>query len=147
MPEDETEGDLQSQDTFAQELNAAGLGLKKKTTFMHMKILPEQEIIQVKNKFMDGIEFLYDEAIARHKNISTTKIPVVMWVLLVWFASDNVIGWLSSPILFYPIILLAGVLVILFQLGILPILWKLGLPMAKDHTNGLLEKANVPFRF
>ena len=97
-----------------------------------MKILPEQDISRVKDKFLEDIELAYEEAIARHRNISTSSIPFPMWVALAWFASDNIMGWLSSPILFYPIVILCGILVILFQLGILPILVKMGVPMVKD---------------
>jgi hypothetical protein len=41
-----------------------------------------------------------------------TSVPIWMWVLLAWFASDNVMSWLSSPILFYPLILIASALLV-----------------------------------
>ena len=69
-----------------------------------------------------------------------------MWVALAWFASDNVMSWLSSPILFYPLVILAGILVILFQLGILPILIKMVVPQVKDRVNEVAEKAGIPYR-
>ena len=59
-----------------------------------LKILPEQDISRVRNKFLEDIEFVYEEAIARHKNIATTKIPILMWIALVWFASDNIFGYM-----------------------------------------------------
>ena len=101
---------------------------------------------RVKDKFLEDIELAYEDAMNRHRNISTTSVPFVMWVALAWFASDNVMGWLSSPILFYPLVILAGILVILFQLGILPILIKMGVPMVKDQVNGVAEKVGVPYR-
>ena len=95
---------------------------------------------------MEDTELAYEEAIARHRNITTASIPFAMWVALAWFASDNVMGWLSSPILFYPLVILAGILVILFQLGILPILIKMVVPQIKDRVNEVAEKTGIPFR-
>ena len=69
-----------------------------------------------------------------------------MWVALVWFASDNVAGYLMSPILFYPIILLAGVCVILHQLGILYMILDIGWPRVKAQINLLLARTPIPFR-
>jgi len=51
-----------------------------------------------------------------------------MWVLLAWFASDNIAGYLSSPIFFYPFVLLIGAAMIAHQLGVLKILIEIGLP-------------------
>ena len=42
--------------------------------------------------------------------------------MLLFFASDNIFGYLSSPILFYPTILIGSTLVVLWQLEILPVL-------------------------
>ena len=126
------------EDTFEQALEASASQVKRTGSFVGaLKIIPEQDIARAKDKFMEDTEHAYEEAIARHRNISTTSIPFPMWVALAWFASDNIMNWLSSPILFYPICILVGILVILFQLGILPILIKMGMPMVKDQVNGL----------
>ena len=102
-------------DTFDNVLRESASGLKRTgSTLSALKIIPEQDITRVRNKFLEDIEFVYEEAIARHRNIQTTKIPILMWIALVWFASDNIFGYLQSPILFYPIILLSGIAVILF---------------------------------
>mmetsp|Transcript_33525 Transcript_33525/g.44178 ORF Transcript_33525/g.44178 Transcript_33525/m.44178 type:complete len:92 (-) Transcript_33525:131-406(-) len=86
------------------------------------------------------------EAIRAHKNITDSKVPIWLWVALAWFASDNVAGYLMSPIIFYPFILLCGVAVILHQLGILGMLITIGLPQAKQKTNEILAKTPIPFR-
>lgn len=65
------------------------------------------------------------------KNIQTSQVPMWLWIALAWFASDNVAGYLMSPIIFYPFILLCGVAVILHQLGILRLLIDMGLPQFK----------------
>ena len=77
------------------------------------------------------MESEYVAAIRDHKNIQDTKVPVWLWVALVWFASDNVAGWLASPIFFYPLVIITGICVVLHQMGVLRLLIDLGLPSAK----------------
>jgi len=84
-----------------------------------IRILTEEEVNKVKAKFDEETEFAYDEALRAHKNISDTSTPIWVWILLAWFASDNIAGYLTSPIFFYPLVLLSGVAVILHQLGVL----------------------------
>ena len=86
---------------------------------------------KVRAKFEEETEFAYEEALRAHKNIQDTNIPVWIWVLLAWFASDNIAGYLTSPIFFYPLVLLAGLAVILHQLGILKLLIEMGLPQVR----------------
>ena len=78
-----------------------------------IRVLTEDEIGRVKVKLYEEMESGYVEAIRAHKNVQETSIPFVFWVAFAWFASDNVIGWLASPILFYPLVLIAGVCVVL----------------------------------
>jgi hypothetical protein len=61
------------------------------------------------------------------KNIQDTSVPTWLWIVLAWFASDNIAGYLTSPILFYPLVIVAGIAVILHQLGILKLLVGMGL--------------------
>ena len=97
-------------------------------------------------KFEEETEFAYEEALRAHKNISDTNIPVYIWVLLAWFASDNIAGYLTSPIFFYPLVLLAGIAVILHQLGILKLLIEIGLPQVRTQVNTILARTPIPFR-
>ena len=69
-----------------------------------------------------------------------------MYVLLVWFASDNVMGWLSSPILFYPIMMIATALGVCYQLGLMPILQDIWLPVFTAKANKLLEGTPLAYR-
>ena len=57
--------------------------------------------------------------------------PLWLWILLIWFASDNIAGYLASPIFFYPLVIIAGVVVVLYQLGILMKLIELYTPMLR----------------
>ena len=100
----------------------------------------------MRDRFEEEAHFANEEAIRAHKNISDTKVPIWLWIVLVWFASDNVAGYLASPILFYPLVLLAGVVVILYQLGILMKLIDLGVPAVRAKVNGVLAFTPIPFR-
>ena len=50
---------------------------------------------------------------------------------MIWFASDNIAGYLASPIFFYPLVIIAGVVVVLYQLGILEKVIALYTPMIR----------------
>lgn len=69
-----------------------------------------------------------------------------MYVLLAWFASDNIMGWLASPILFYPLILIGCGLLAAFNLGLMPVILGVVVPQAKGQINGLLAMTPIPFR-
>jgi hypothetical protein len=89
------------------------LAFKRKLSSVHYKILSEDEVTNVRNKFYEDIEMLRSEAIDRHRNNSTGDIPWWMWVLLAWFASDNIMSWLASPLFFYPLIMIASICLVL----------------------------------
>lgn len=86
---------------------------KRKLSSVSFKIISEEEITNVRNKFYEDIEFAFEEAIARHRSSSTGDVPFWLWVLLAWFASDNIMNWIASPILFYPLLLLASLCLVL----------------------------------
>ena len=58
--------------------------------------------------------------------------PTWLYIALIWFASDNIMGYLQSPILFYPLVLIAGCLITVYQLGLMPILLDVGMPAFKQ---------------
>jgi hypothetical protein len=89
------------------------LAFKRKLSSVHYKILTEDDVTNVRNQFYLDIETLRTEAIDRHKNNSTGDIPWWMWILLAWFASDNIMNWLASPIFFYPLIMLGSICLVL----------------------------------
>ena len=57
-----------------------------------------------------------------------TQVPWWLWALLAFFAADNLMSWLSSPLVFYPAMLLLGALVIVHSLGLTYIV----LPLVKQ---------------
>lgn len=96
-----------------------------------IRIVTEEELTRVKAKLYQDMEAEYTAAIRDHKNIQDTSVPTWLWIALAWFASDNVAGWLSSPIFFYPLIIISGICVVLHQMGVLKLIIDLGLPSAK----------------
>ena len=119
------------------------LAFKRKLSSVHYKILTEEEVTTVRNKFYEDIEFCREEAIARHRSNAAGDVPWWMWVLLAWFASDNIMNWLASPLFFYPLILLASVCLVLHQMGILSLLVSIAMPFVKGTVNGVLAKVGI----
>lgn len=117
-------------------------------TISSLRVLPEEELTRVRERFSEDCEMAYDEALTRHRGGGSQEVPMWLWITLAWFASDNVFGWFQSPILFYPLIIILSACVLLHQLGILNILIEAGMPQARRTVNGLLAKSPVviPFR-
>lgn len=51
-----------------------------------------------------------------------------MYAVLLFFAYDNIMGYIASPILFYPLVLIGSVLFAAYQLELLPVLMEHGVP-------------------
>lgn len=83
---------------------------KSTLSFGGNRVISEETMNQVRQKFLSDAEFVYEEALLKHRNIGTGGIPVYIWVALAWFASDNILGWFASPILFYPLTFLLIIL-------------------------------------
>ena len=119
------------------------LAFKRKLSSVHYKILSEDEVTKVRNKFNEDTDASLQEALDRHRNNAAGEIPWWMWVLLAWFASDNIMNWLASPIFFYPLILIASVALTMHHLEILPIVLSWLMPTIKSVVNGFLAK--IPY--
>jgi hypothetical protein len=61
--------------------------------------------------------------------------------MLAFFAADNVMGWLSSPIIFYPLMLVLGGVSILYSMGLGPVM----VPLARQSVNMGLRRFNINF--
>lgn len=89
------------------------MNFKRKLSSVHFKVITEEEVTKVRDKFYEDIDFAYEEAIARHRSSSTGDVPWWIWVLMAWFASDNIMGWIQSPIIFYPMLMLSAFAIVL----------------------------------
>jgi len=106
----------------------------------YARLLTEQEINQVRDRFHEDAEFLLEEALRKHvrsifrgylsiqHDKLQTQVPWWLWALLAFFAADNLMSWLSSPLVFYPAMLVLGALVIVHSLGLTYIV----LPLVKQ---------------
>lgn len=101
MCQDETPNPDESNDFFQNAVEKMG---RKPSSLSNTRLLSEQDVNRVKDKFDEDVEFVYEEAIARHRNIQSSNVPTYFWILFAFFAYDNVLGWLSSPLLFYPLV-------------------------------------------
>ena len=110
-------------------------------TEIYDRLLSEQELNKVRDKFYEDIEFVLEEAIRKHHNIQATSVPWWIYLLLAFFAADNVMGWISSPLIFYPLMLIFGSIAMLYSMG----LGSLMGPLARQVVNGGLRGAGINF--
>lgn len=122
------------------------VSVKRTMSLSSSRILSEEDLSKVESKFAEDVEFVFEEAIRAHKNTAQESVPFWLWLALAWFASDNIMGWIASPIFFYPLVLIAGVCVILHQLGILELLVGMGMPVVRQNVNNILAKTPIPIR-
>ena len=106
---------------------------------MYARLLSEQDINRVKDKFAEDVDFVLEEAIRKHHNIQATTIPWWIYLLLAFFAADNVIGWLSSPLIFYPIVMILGGVSLLYSMGLGPVIG----PLARQTVNVVMGRFNM----
>jgi hypothetical protein len=115
--------------------------MRRSMTQMYERLLSEQELNKVKDKFYEDIEFVLEEAIRKHHNIQATSIPWWIYLMLAFFAADNVMGWLSSPFIFYPLMLVVGGIAMLYSMG----LGSLMGPLARQSVNLGLRNVGLNF--
>lgn len=113
----------------------------RQMTQIYDRLLSEQEINKVKDKFNEDTEYALEEAIRKHHNIQATTVPWWIYLLLAFFAADNVMGWISSPFIFYPLMFLVGAVAMLYSMGLGPLIG----PLARGTINTGFRSAGVNF--
>jgi hypothetical protein len=83
------------------------------------QLLSADEITRIRDKFEQDCEHALEEAIRLHHNIYNNGIPIYFWAIFIFFAYDDILRWLSSPVLFYPMLFLATVAALMQSLGLL----------------------------
>ena len=111
-------------------------------TNQYSRLLTEEDLNRIKDKFQEDTDFVLEEAIRKHHNVQATSVPWWIYGLLAFFAFDNVLAWLASPIFFYPVIMIGGVISILFSMGLGPVIK----PVFRQTTNLVLGRVGVDFR-
>jgi len=109
---------------------------------MYSKLLSESEINKVKDRFYEDAQNVLDEAMRKHANISTGATPMWLYIILVYFAYDDIFRWLATPMFFYPIVFISSILGMLYSIGLGPII----IPVARSSINVGLRQAGVPFQ-
>ena len=103
----------------------------RKSTILNGKLLSEGEINKVKDKFKEDCQNMLEDALRKHHNISTGATPVWLYVILVYFAYDDIFRMMANPILFYPLMFTASILAMLYSMGLGPIM----VPVARTSIN------------
>jgi hypothetical protein len=83
------------------------------------QLLSPDDITHIKDKFEQDCEHAFEEAIRLHHNVYSTGIPLPFWAMFVFFAYDDILKWLASPILFYPLVFCGLVAALMQSLGLL----------------------------
>jgi len=126
----------------ADSMRGDGFSLTRSDSVRYDRLLSEEEINRVKDKFNEDAEYQLEEAIRKHHNIASTNIPLFMWIILAWFASDNVLAYMSSPFFFYPISLILCVVATLFAMGLGGVI----MPLVRHTVNQLLSRTGLAYR-
>lgn len=61
--------------------------------------------------------------------------------MLAFFAADNVLSWIASPFIFYPLMMILGVIAMLYSMGLGTIIF----PIFRQSVNLILRRAGVDF--
>ena len=103
-------------------------GISRKSSLGNKFVLTAEEVNRVRDKFVVEIDSAYEEAIRKHRGVPATAVPFWLWLVLLFFAFDNIVGYMASPILYYPFILIGSLLFCAWQLELLPVLIEVGVP-------------------
>ena len=107
----------------------------------YSRLLTEEDLNRVRDKFQEDIDFVLEEAIRKHHNFQSTSIPWWIYLVLVFFAADNVLSWLTSPFIFYPLIIVLGFVSILYSMGLGGVM----LVVIRQSANLILRRVGIDF--
>jgi len=104
-------------------------------SILYDKLLSEQEINKVKDRFKDDAEEALDEAVKKHHNMASGGTPTWLYVLILYFAYDDVWRMVWNPLIFTPLILVISVFGLIFASGLGPVVF----PQIKQEVNKYLR--------
>jgi len=67
----------------------------------------------------------------KHRNISVGGTPMWMYVALAYFAYDDILRMMMSPILFYPIIFILSIIMFIYSSGMGDYIGPMVVPVAR----------------
>jgi hypothetical protein len=108
---------------------------------IYQKLLSEADINRVKDKYYEDVNIQLEDAIRKHQNVSMGGTPLWLYVVLVYFAYDDIFRMLANPILFYPLVLVSSIVGMLYSMGLGPIM----VPAIKSSVNHGFRMAGIPY--
>ena len=108
---------------------------------MYSRLLSEQDLNKVKDTFANDIENELEEA-KRKQTPGDGQIPMWFYVILFYFAYDDILRMVMNPILFYPLLLIFSIVGMLYSMGLGPVM----VPMIQSTVNMWLRQLKVPFQ-
>lgn len=76
-----------------------------------------------------------EEALRKHHNLGSGSTPMFMYILLAYFAYDDILRMMWNPFIFTPLVFVISAVGILYTMGMGPIM----VPMIKQEANKLLR--------
>jgi len=115
---------------------------KAKSSIYFDKLLSEQDINKVKDRFNSDVDMLLEEAIKKHHNIADGGTPMWLYLILFYVAYDDILRMMWNPFLFTPIMLIISGIGFMYSMGLGPVI----IPMGRTTVNGVLSSYGVPLR-
>ena len=84
------------------------------------RLLDDKTLLNYIRKYEEGIDEYYNDAIRRHNNVVSTRIPFVAWVLLIYLGYKDIWKFMTGY----------GIIVIIMFIGLFSVLKMLGLGSA-----------------
>lgn len=108
---------------------------------MYPRLLNEVEIGKVKDRFDQDTENALDEA-KRKQNPGDGSVPMWFYVILFYFAYDDIFRMIMNPLLFYPLLLVFSLVGTLYSMGLGPVM----LPLVQQTVNMWFRQFKIPIQ-
>ena len=115
---------------------------RAKSSIYFDKLLSEQDINRVKDRFNSDVDTLLEDAIKKHHNIADGGTPMWLYLILFYVAYDDILRMMWNPFLFTPIMLIISGIGFMYSMGLGPVI----IPMGRTTVNGVLSSYGVPLR-
>lgn len=73
--------------------------------------------------------------------MQATSVPWWIYLLMAFFAADNVLSWIASPFIFYPLMMVLSVVAMLYSMGLGGIMF----PLFRQSVNLVLRRVGLDF--
>ena len=84
---------------------------------------------------------MLEDAIKKHHNIATGGTPMWLYVVLAYFAYDDIFRMMFNPFIFTPFVLILSIVGMLYSMGMGPVM----VPVMRQQTNMVLRRVGMPY--